>query len=113
MVNYEMARVGTKSMVRLGQRFTAADVPELQGALKAEIAAGSREIAFDMEAMKSLDSTGIGLLVTTNNSLQAAQGSVRLDNVPPDLMKLLRGMRLVDRLHATATAPAAKDPSNG
>jgi serine/threonine-protein kinase RsbW len=114
MANHEIAREGTRSTVRLGAKLTAVDVPELQAALKAEIAAGSREVAFDMAALRSLDSTGIGLLVATNNSLQAAQGSVRLDRVPPDLMKLLRGMRLVDRLHATAASAAdAKDLPHG
>jgi len=82
------------------------DVPGLQAGLKNEIASGVREIVFDFASVEMLDSSGIGLLVATNNSLAAVQGTIRLERVSVDLMKLLRSMRLVDRLHATA---AAKD----
>ncbi len=104
-----IAREGNCSLVKLHERFGARDVPELQTALKAEIAAGATEIAFDFSTVISLDSTAIGLMIATNNSLAASGGAVRLDNVPQAVMKLLSAMRLTERLHARAAGKGGSD----
>ena len=75
-------------------------VPELQEALKGAISGGAVEIEFDFSNTTLLDSSGIGLLVATGNSLARNNGMVRLVNVPVDIMKLLQSMRLVGRLNA-------------
>ena len=85
------------------------EAPALQAALKQEIAQGVKEIEFDLAKTRSLDSTGIGLLIAASNSLTALQGSVRLTQVAPSLLKLLQGMRLVERLHAVAAAKEGAD----
>jgi anti-anti-sigma factor len=100
MVDVEMIRDGGQVRVLLHKKLTAAEVPELQPALKQEIAAGAREMIFDMADTVSLDSTGIGLLIAASNSLAAVQGAIRMVHVSPNILKLLRSMRLVDRLHA-------------
>lgn len=110
MSQFEIVRDGTQAMVALRDKLTAADVSELQPALKDEIAAGVREIVLDLAQTVSIDSMGIGLLIATNNSLGAVQGQIRMLNVSPDIFALLRSMRLIDRLQVTA---AAKDGSNG
>jgi anti-anti-sigma factor len=102
MKGFEITRDGGQARVTMGARLTAAEVTELQPALKQEIVAGVREIVFDLAETASLDSTGIGLLIAANNSLTPMQGAIRLINLSPDLVKLLQSMRLVDRLHATA-----------
>ncbi len=101
-VNFEVVRDGGQVRAALGSKLTAVEVPGLQAALKQEIAAGVRQIIFDLADTASLDSVGIGLLIAANNSMAALQGAVRLFNVSPDIMKLLQTMRLVDRLHAMA-----------
>lgn len=101
-MSFEITRQNGNSHVTLREKLTIAEVPEIQAALKQEIAEGAVEIIFDMAETVSLDSTGIGLLIATNNSLSPVHGTIRLNNVMPDIMKLLRSMRLVDRLHATA-----------
>jgi anti-anti-sigma factor len=103
MMGFEMTRDGAQARVTLRANLTATEVPELQPALKEEIAAGVCDFVFDLSQTVSLDSTGIGLLIAANNSLAPMQGAIRLVNVSPDIMKLLQSMRLVDRLHATAT----------
>ena len=104
MVDCPITRTGTTARVALPQQLTAVEAPALQVALKQEIAQGMREIEFDLTLTKSLDSTGIGLLIAASNSLAALQGSVRLVQVSPPLLKLLQSMRLVDRLHAVSAA---------
>ena len=56
---------------------------------------------FDMKETITLDSTGIGLLVAASNSLRAVQGGIRLVSVKNDIFKLLRSMRLVERLRVS------------
>ena len=109
MNNFQITRDGENVRVSLGARLTASLVPELQAALKAEIADGGRLVAFDMAVVDSLDSTGIGLLIAANNSLVPLGGKTRLVNVPPDILKLLQSMRLAERLNATADEGKAAD----
>jgi anti-anti-sigma factor len=101
MTGFEISRDGGRARVTLLENLTATEVPELQPALKQDLAAGVREIVFDLARTVSLDSTGIGLLIAANNSLAPMQGAIRLINVSPDILKLLQSMRLVNRLHAT------------
>lgn len=101
MIEYKMSRNGHIATIDLFEKLTAADVPALQSQLKEEIDAGSSEIVFNFAQVRVLDSTGIGLLIATSNHLIQTNGSVKLVNVSPDIFKLLKTMRLVDRLHAS------------
>ena len=104
MADFSITRTGATARIALPEQLTAVEAPALQAALKQEIAQGMREIEFDMANTKSLDSTGIGLLIAASNSLTAQQGTVRLTQVAPPLMKLLQSMRLIERLHAVSAA---------
>ena len=106
----EILREGPRAQVALLGKLTAAEVPELQAALKGEIATGATDLLIDMAATTLIDSTGIGLLIAISNSLAPVQGKVQVRNVLPDIFGLLRSMRLVDRLHVTA---AEKDSTHG
>jgi anti-anti-sigma factor len=107
MADPVITRSDNQSLIHLAERLTAVEAPALQASLKKEIAAGSRTLVFDLTATTALDSTGIGLLIATSNSLASMQGSIRLQNVTPDILKLLKHMRLADRLHATEGGEAA------
>jgi serine/threonine-protein kinase RsbW len=107
MAEFEIVRDAAQSRVSLGEKLTAAQLPAIQIALKQEIDAGIRAIVFDFARMVTLDSSGIGLLIATGNSLAAVQGTIRLENVSSDIFKLLRSMRLVDRLHASVDSAGA------
>ncbi|MCC6489439.1 MAG: STAS domain-containing protein [Candidatus Hydrogenedentes bacterium] len=100
----ELERDGARVRILLGAQLTAAVVPEVQAALKQELDAGISEFEFDLSSTEALDSSGIGLLIAASNSLSRTHGSIRLVNVAPEIMKLLQSMRLVERLHATASA---------
>ena len=106
----EILREGPRARVVLDGKLTATEVPELQSAIKAELAAGASEVVVDMAATTHIDSTGIGLLIATHNSLGAVQGTLQIINAGPDIFGLLRSMRLVDRLRVTS---AGKETTNG
>lgn len=101
MTDCMIERDGNELCITLGKTLTAADVPEVRGRIKEEIDEGVREVVFDFSKTTSMDSTGIGLLIAANNSLNAVQGAVRLIHVSSDIMKLLQSMRLTTRLNAT------------
>lgn len=101
MPAFTRSRDGQTLRLGLGEKLTSTVVPELKKALKEERDAGVRELVIDFAQTTTVDSTGIGLLIAAHNSLAAAEGGVRLENVNPDIFKLLRSMRLVERLRVT------------
>src|SRR4051812_638591 len=101
MDGIEITRKNGRARVALREKLTGRDIPTLQPALKAEIAAGAGGFDFDLAQTASLDSSGLGILLAAGNSLNPSQGAVRLLNVSPDILNLLRGMKLDGILHAT------------
>lgn len=106
----EILREGPRARVVLSGKLTATEVPDLQALIKAEIAGGATEVVVDLAATTFIDSTGIGLLIATHNSLGPARGGVQVINAVPEVFGLLRNMRLVDRLRVTA---AGKETTHG
>ncbi|MCL2102856.1 MAG: STAS domain-containing protein, partial [Syntrophorhabdaceae bacterium] len=82
--------------------------PQIQLALKQEMAEGANEIVFDLSGTESLDSAGICLLIAACNSMYTVGGTVRLVGLSNDIFKLLKGMKLADCLNA-----APREASNG
>ncbi len=109
MAMHNMVHDDIKRKVITGKNMTAAEVPDLRNLLKQEMDKGVREFDFDMQNTQYLDSTGIGLLIATHNSVVARQGSVRLTNVSEEIMRLLNTMRLSSRLNASSHG----EPDNG
>ena len=105
MANYTIVTSGKQCRVVLAGDLTAPRVPELQAALRKELVPAVTEVIFDLGQTATLDSSGIGLLIATNNSLARQQGCIRVQNVSPDLLRLLQSMRLVSRLNTTGRTP--------
>lgn len=85
----------------LPSQFTAKLVPELQKTLKQFLADGVTDFDFDLSATQMLDSSGIGLLTATSNSLAKQNGSIKVTGVSPEIQRLLQMMRLTDRLNVS------------
>ncbi|MEI8094820.1 MAG: STAS domain-containing protein [Spirochaetales bacterium] len=98
----EVQRKDNLVTVTLGPRLTAMEVPEVQQALREQLAAGAAQVVFDLSATTSLDSNGIGLLVATSNSVRMVAGTLRVVEVNDSLRRLLEAMRLAERLNVTA-----------
>lgn len=73
---------------------TASSVPIIRVDLKNLIAEGVRDLVIDMINTRVIDSSGIGLLVATHNSLLRLNGKLTIKNVSQDLLELLKAFRL-------------------
>lgn len=85
--------------ITLGASLIAAGVPELREALKNTL--DVEEIVFDFGTTTMIDSSGIGLLIATANSLARTNGRVRVIGASGDIYHLLESMRLVARLNVS------------
>jgi anti-sigma B factor antagonist len=73
---------------------TASSAPKIRVELKNLIAEGVRDLVIDLINTRVVDSTGIGLLVATHNSLLRLNGKLSLKNVSQELLELLKAFRL-------------------
>jgi anti-anti-sigma factor len=73
---------------------TAATAQEIRIQLKDLIRRGLSELVIDLSNTRVIDSTGIGLLVATHNSLRRIDGTLTLINVSQELFELLKAFRL-------------------
>ena len=90
--------------LRLEGDLTASRVPELQALLKQELEQPIEEMVVDMAGTAMLDSSGIGLLIATFNSVGRRGGRFRVINAAPPIFQLLQSMRLVNRLNVSCAA---------
>ena len=104
MAEYEVTRTDRRGVVTPKSRLTAAMVPDLQGELRVLLGQGVDELVFDLADTTMLDSSGMGLLIAASNSVARTRGTVRVINASPDVLDLLRSMRLVDRLNVSGRA---------
>jgi serine/threonine-protein kinase RsbW len=104
MAAYVMEQNDSQGSVKLGGDLTAALVPDLQAGLREMLSKGARELVFDLGSAAMLDSSGMGLLIATANSLAPNGGKIRVTNVSPDIFRLLQTMRLTARLNVSGRA---------
>ena len=102
MQPYTIERNGNLCEVRLAGDLTAASVPALQVDLRQNLPPEIREIRFDLNGVAMLDSSGIGLLIASSNSIAARQGRLSVVGASPDIYQLLQSMRLTTRLNVSA-----------
>ena len=98
---HRIERRDTGLHVLLDTDLTAAALPGLQPALRAELDREPANVVFDFASTQMLDSSGIGLLIATSNSVARQGHRVSLVNVPGPILQLLQSMRLVARLNAS------------
>ncbi|MHC1744387.1 MAG: STAS domain-containing protein [Syntrophobacteraceae bacterium] len=98
MSEFEIRRDGDKLGVVLQGDLTASVVPVLKPALLSALEEGGTEVEFDFDKTVVIDSTGIGFLIATYNSLQKKTGTVRIVQASNDIFRLLQSMRLEKRL---------------
>ena len=102
MDDFQMTRDNEKLLIHLPDKLTVKESVLLQPLIKKEIENQAREIVFDMKTTQIIDSMGIGLLISTMNTVNPLQGSIRLIHVSLDITKLLQNMRLFHRLNASS-----------
>jgi anti-anti-sigma factor len=80
--------------VCLDGALTLAEAQQLRPRLQQAMAEGVSGVVFDLGRASVVDSSGIGLLIATHNSLKAKGGRLRVVNVSPEILNLFKAMRL-------------------
>jgi len=83
-----------ETTVSLEGDLTAAQVSALRLQIKGVIAGGVLALVVDLTRCVMVDSSGIGLLVATYNSLKKLGGTLTIVGASKDLRELFRTMRL-------------------
>jgi len=95
---FELKCDGNKVTVVFDGDLTASGVPELKAALQKTLEDGVLEVEFDLSKASVIDSTGIGILIASYNSLSKRNGTVRLIVGSDDIFRMFQSMRLEKRL---------------
>ncbi len=102
--SYRLTRSKSDCYVSVSGALTAIVVPEVKELLRKELEQETREIVFDLRDTTMLDSSGIGLLIASGNSIARKGGNVRVINAVEEIYELLSNMRLVARLNVQGPA---------
>ncbi|MFP4049473.1 MAG: STAS domain-containing protein [Desulfovermiculus sp.] len=92
----DITQLEDKTVLRLDHDLVAATVPEIKHQLKELVNQGG-PIAVDLDKVRMIDSTGIGLLMAAHNSLQKNDHVLEVLNASKDIVKLFQTMRLDKR----------------
>ncbi len=85
---------GDKAVLTLKKDLVASTVNDLRTIIQETIKDGVKSISINMTGISVVDSMGIGLLISTQNSLAKVDGSLEIVNVSADIMDLFQSMRL-------------------
>jgi anti-anti-sigma factor len=80
--------------IRPAGEVVAASAQELRSCLQDVVKEGARELVVDLSNVRMVDSIGIGLLISTHNSLTKLGGRLAVTHASRDLMDLFRVMRI-------------------
>ncbi len=94
MSKNSITRNGDKADLTLEQDLVASTVNDLRTMIKGSIEKGVKNLSINMAGISIVDSMGIGLLISTQNSLSKNGGSLEIVNISPDIMDLFQSMRL-------------------
>ncbi len=72
----------------------ASVVQEFREELREVVSGGISEIVIDLELVEMFDSMGLGVIISTHNSLKKVGGKLTVTNVSEDIYKLFQAMRL-------------------
>ena len=84
-----------KIVVKPGVDIIASQCASLKDELIQILNDGEKKIIFDLQDTQMIDSSGIGLLISTQNSLMESGGEViEIVNITDDIRKMFAAMRL-------------------
>jgi anti-anti-sigma factor len=93
-MNDELASRQSAAVIQPEGDLVAPRLPVLRSRLREMIGSGILHLTVDLASTRAVDSSGIGLLVSTHNSLKKAGGELTVIHASPDILDLLRTMRI-------------------
>jgi len=94
MQNFKIERDGETATVFAAGDICASSAPELRPAMRDLVKSGVRRLVFDLAQTSMLDSTGIGLLLATFNSMRGVGGEFSVVRASDEILDLLESMRI-------------------
>jgi anti-sigma B factor antagonist len=107
MENFDVRREGDRATVAPRGDVVATAVADLRQTMRDLVRGGVREMVVDLHSAEMMDSTGIGLLLAGYNSLGQAGGKFSVVGASPEILELLRTMRVHQRFTVEGREPAA------
>ena len=80
----------------------AATVPGFKHEVVNLLHEGPLELRLDLDGTKKMDIVGMGMVIAMHNSMQKIGGHFSLVNIPENMMKMFRSMRLDQHLNMRA-----------
>jgi len=90
----EISKIDNIAIVKPDQAIVASTTVELRNTLKKVLDEGAAGIVIDLADVDMIDSSGLGVLVATHNSLKKIDRDLELNNCNDDIRKLFNNMRL-------------------
>ncbi len=94
MTDTTVQRNEKQAVVKPAGDVVAARVAELRVVLRAAISEGALAITLDFSTVSMVDSSGLGLLIATHNTLKKAGGSLAVAHASKEILDLFRSMRI-------------------
>jgi anti-sigma B factor antagonist len=85
---------GNKATVIPEADIVAGEVQNFRTELVGLINENITHITVDLDNVEMIDSSGIGVFISTQNSLKKASGALKVANVSQDILKMFKIMRL-------------------
>ena len=84
----------SKKTIKPGQDIVALMVEDFRKKMLESVENGIKDLTINLAKVKSVDSVGLGVLITAHNSLQKAGGKLKITNASEDLYGFFQTMRL-------------------
>jgi anti-anti-sigma factor len=90
----KVVKDGLRAEVTPEGDIVASMADDFRGHLKTLAKEGVTEMVIDMSNVEVIDSIGLGLIISTHNTMNKAKGALRVTNVSRDVLGLFKTMRL-------------------
>ena len=88
------AREGEEVLLKPTGDIAANYVSELRTVLRKSVEAKPAVMTLDLSDVKTIDASGVGLLIAASNSMGRTGGRVMVTNVSDEIAELLRALRI-------------------
>lgn len=83
-----------RAVITPSKDIVANTVQDLRAELFEVIQSGEKHVVVDLQHVEIVDSTGLGVLISAQNSVQEQGGGLTVINVSDDILRLFKIMRL-------------------
>jgi anti-anti-sigma factor len=102
----KVSRDGSRAEIEPEGDIIASAAGDFRASLKNLVKDGVKDMVIDMACVEIIDSVGLGLIISTYNSIKKADGTLQVKNVSHDVLGLFKSMRLDQHFPVTGTGPA-------